>query len=286
MREGIVICPICGGPLSEISRSFRCPRNHTFDRAREGYVHLLPTGHGRSKIRGDTAEMVRARRRFLARGYYEPLTAAVVGRVMSIQREGLTVVDVGCGEGHAIGRVWAALEPHARDLRPCLIGVDISRDALRLAARTYKNVLFLINDIGHRICVADGSVDVLLDLFAPRNPVEFGRIVRPGGLAVVAIPAEGHLKELRSELPLLGIEEEKRERTIERLRPFFELAEEERFEYARVLDADAVRDLLRMTPNYWHLNDAVLGALASTEPRPVTFGFILLSLRRTDVIAG
>src|SRR5690606_25235496 len=103
-----------------------------------GYVHLLPAGHGRSKLRGDPAEMVRARRRFLERGHYGPVAAAlagVVGRLRAARRRGrtgsaassngcvddgqrgLTVLDVGCGDGYYIGRLrWAAGEPDDADI--------------------------------------------------------------------------------------------------------------------------------------------------------------------------
>ena len=45
-------------------------RNHSFDRAKEGYWHLLPVQSMRTKAPGDSKEMVAARRAFLNAGYY------------------------------------------------------------------------------------------------------------------------------------------------------------------------------------------------------------------------
>ncbi|HEY8485148.1 MAG TPA: methyltransferase domain-containing protein [Longimicrobiales bacterium] len=281
---GIVICPVCAGPLTEDDRTLRCPQRHAFDRAREGYVHLLPTGHGRSRVRGDTAEMLRARRRFLEQGHFEPLASSIAAATRHHaaarprENSATTVLEAGCGEGYYIGYLAARLRNTGP--APCFIGVDVSRDALRLAARAHRDVLFLVNDVKHRICVADASIDVLIDVFAPRNPAEFARIARPDGLLLVAIPTAEHLKELRAELPLLGLEEAKRERTVERLRPQFELRGEDTLTYSVELDTGVVLDLLRMTPNYWHLPEEALAQIATRERRVVTVDVRLLHFRR------
>ena len=54
-------CPLCGGSLSEVPAGLRCPRGHSFDRAKEGYVNLLPVGQKHSKAPGDDKAMVAAR---------------------------------------------------------------------------------------------------------------------------------------------------------------------------------------------------------------------------------
>ena len=41
-------CPICGGPLDRGPSACSCPAGHSFDLAREGYVHLLPANRMRS----------------------------------------------------------------------------------------------------------------------------------------------------------------------------------------------------------------------------------------------
>ena len=37
-----LMCPVCGQPLTLMDRTDRCPKNHCFDRAKSGYVNLLP----------------------------------------------------------------------------------------------------------------------------------------------------------------------------------------------------------------------------------------------------
>ena len=62
-------CPLCGRPLSG-DAALKCPAGHSFDRAKEGYWHLLPVQNTRTKAPGDSKEMVAARRAFLSAGYY------------------------------------------------------------------------------------------------------------------------------------------------------------------------------------------------------------------------
>lgn len=275
------MCPVCGEPLAADERTLRCAERHAFDRARDGYCHLLPAGHGKTAIRGDTREMLLARRRIFERGLYAPLADAVAECVVreTVSSE-FTVLDVGCGEGHYVGRVARAIAERAPDAVRCCIGVDVSKDALKLAARAHRDVCFLVNDVRHRLTVADACVDVLLDVFAPRNVTEFARVVRDDGLLVVVIPDERHLQELRERLPLLGIEPDKRERAIARLGAAFRLESEQVVEYGRELEAEDVLDLLRMTPNAWHLDAADVERVASWRRANVTFAMHVLAFRR------
>ena len=268
----MLTCPACRDLLVLGGRTFRCPAGHAFDRAREGYVDLLPVGHGRSGITGDTAAMSRARRRFLSRGHYDALARRITERILEHVRgdgdgRAPVVAEAGCGVGHYLGAVAAALPADA-----AVFGFDVSRDALRLAARGHPHITFAVNDVKHRLCLPDASVDALLVVFAPRNGTEFRRVLRPDGLLLVVIPGERHMAELRDRLPLLGIEPEKRERTIEQLAPAFDVAWEETSEWEADLDRGDVADLVGMTPSAHHLPDGDLPA----EPARVTLAFRLI----------
>ena len=68
-------CPVCAGALERRAGAYLCPKNHSFDIAKSGYVNLLlnsSQGH-----HGDDKLMVRARRDFLDKGYYDRFIAAV-----------------------------------------------------------------------------------------------------------------------------------------------------------------------------------------------------------------
>ena len=62
MAEGFApwCCPLCGAPLAG-ENALKCPSGHSFDRAKEGYWHLLPVQNTRTKAPGDSKEMVAAR---------------------------------------------------------------------------------------------------------------------------------------------------------------------------------------------------------------------------------
>lgn len=280
----ILACPVCGEPLARAPGSLRCPRGHNHDVARQGYVDLLPPGHGRTRHEGDTAEMVAARVRFLARGHYAPLAdalAAAAARHLVAAPAGrpLAVLEVGCGTGYFLGAVADALPP-AVAARTCLLGMDVSRPALRLAARRVRGAAFFVNDVRHRISVADASVDVLLDIFAPRNPAEFARVVREGGLALVAIPGDGHLRELAAWVPALAAHPGKREEVARALEPDFALEGEEELARDLELPGDAVADLVLMTPTARHVDADAVRSLAAGAGGRVSARFVVLRFRR------
>lgn len=59
--------------MSEQGNSLVCEneeKKHSFDLARQGYVHLVKSNKMHSKNPGDTALMVNSRREFLDAGYY------------------------------------------------------------------------------------------------------------------------------------------------------------------------------------------------------------------------
>lgn len=90
-------CPVCAGALEKRAGAYLCPKNHSFDIAKSGYVNLLlnsSQGH-----HGDDKLMVRARRDFLDKGYYDRFIAAVADAAAEFTPPEATVLDAGCGEG-------------------------------------------------------------------------------------------------------------------------------------------------------------------------------------------
>ena len=238
-------CPLCGSPLSETEAGLQCPGRHAFDRAKEGYVHLLPVGQKHSKAPGDDKGMVAARRAFLDRGWYQPLRDALCALAVELTGDAPWVLDAGCGEGYYTAGVRDAL--CAAGKSPRTAGIDISKFSLQKAAKRYPGIEFAVAS-AYRLPVPDGSVDLLLNVFAPLALEEFRRVLKPGGIYLYAVPAANHLWELKEVLYDRPYPNEEKET------PY------EGFAYEQILPVtyavhlptqSDIHALFQMTPYYW-----------------------------------
>ncbi len=185
----IWICPVCGQSLTEFDKTLKCPKNHSFDKARSGYVHLLPVRQKHARLPGDNPGMVRARRDFLNRNYYQPLRTALC-RTAELHQPGV-LLDAGCGEGYYTGEISRTLGTGAS-----CYGIDISKTAADFAARQDKQTRYAVGSVFH-LPVAGASCDMLTSVFAPFCGTEFLRVLKPEGIFVMVIPAARHLWELK-----------------------------------------------------------------------------------------
>ncbi|MFG1655043.1 putative RNA methyltransferase [Micromonospora chersina] len=279
-------CPVCAEPLAETTagtaRALRCPRRHSFDVARQGYVNLLA---GRAPHTGDSAEMVAARADFLAAGHYAPVAAALAAAAVRVADRVRVVgpparfvpadvppgdagpyplvVDAGAGTGWYLAAVLAAL-PDAVGL-----ALDVAKPALRRAARAHPRAAAALADTWQRLPLADRSAAVLLNVFAPRNGAEFHRVLDPAGALLVVTPTGDHLAELVDALDLLRVDPAKADRVAGSLSSHFteESATEHR---ARLeLSRTEVATLVGMGPSAWHANPARLAERITALPEPV-----------------
>ncbi|MFI0821179.1 putative RNA methyltransferase [Streptomyces sp. NPDC021098] len=236
-------CPKCRARLHPDRGALRCPAGHTYDIARHGYVSLLTGSRATS---GDDAPMVRARARFLSTGGYEPIRQVVARLASDDVPERGTVVDVGCGTGYYLAGVLDQLTG-ARGL-----GLDTSVRALRSAARAHDRAAAATWDVFRPFPLADGAADVVLDVFAPRNPSEFRRVLRPTGRLIVVRPTRRHLAELHGLPAMVTVDPAKEQRLRQALNPCFEAAVTEQVEYPLPLTEQGALDLVGMTPSARH----------------------------------
>src|SRR6185436_12546810 len=102
---------------------------------------------------------------FLASGHFAPLIEAVAQAANS----GL-IVDLGAGPGHYLAEV---LKRH--DAAQGL-AFDVSKPALRRAARAHPRAGAVLADTWGPLPVADAAAALILNVFAPRNGAEFRRV--------------------------------------------------------------------------------------------------------------
>ena len=187
-----LLCPVCGEPLAKSEKTYVCPRNHSFDLAKSGYVNLLlnsSQGH-----HGDDKLMVRARKEFLDTGYYDSLSAEIAAACAQYAPQHAVVVDAGCGEGKYTLDVLSAL--HRAGKTADMVGIDISKDALSYAAKRSKEFILAVASSSH-MPLPDHCADLLLNIFSPYVPEEFHRILKRGGKLLRVYPLEDHLWELK-----------------------------------------------------------------------------------------
>lgn len=256
----MLICPLCQGALHNVDNGVACPAGHRFDRARQGYLNLLPVQHKNSRDPGDNQAMVEARRRFLDGGHYAPLA-----RRLAELAAGYTPrrwLDIGCGEGYYTGQIAEKL-PEADGY-----ALDISREAVKRACRRAPQSTWMVASMA-RVPLADASCDLLASVFSPLDWLEARRLLAPGGGLLRMGPTQEHLLELRARL-------------YDEVRPYDDakhltqipdgmaLAHSETLEYRlRLGDAQARADLLAMTPHGWRATAERRAAVADA-PLEVT----------------
>ena len=235
------ICPICGKPLTTERPCWRCEDGHSFDVARQGYVNLLPVQLKRSLHPGDTREQVHARRRFLCAGFYAPIADNVAEL---LGNKATRVLDIGCGEGYYLRRLGEAFPQMTR------WGMDISTDAVRLAAGADKVATYFVGTAAH-LPFKDGSFDAITSLFALTVPEEFRRLLPEGGWYLQALTEDDHLQNLKA---LIYPELTHREKQLSPELPGFTLIRQRDLKFDIMLtENQQIQDLLAMTPHYWRI---------------------------------
>lgn len=256
-------CPHCAGTLSIIDRSVRCPTGHNFDLARQGYVNLLSGGQPGN---ADTSEMIIARERFLGGEHYRPLAELIADRVVAAVEDRSNgsraprIAELGAGTGYYLS--------HVLDRLPSAIGLatDVSVAASRRAARAHPRIGAVVADTWARLPIVDQLLDVVLVIFAPRNPDEIARLLRPGGRVIIAGPGSDHLRQLRAGLDLIGIQPDKQDRLRDVMGSRLPLLRQQRLQRQLRLTAADLITVIEMGPNAHHRGTDLADRVATLQP--------------------
>ena len=260
----LLICPVCGLGLTKHERTYTCQGGHCYDIAREGYVNLLS---GKPPAVGDNRDMIAARHRTLTSGIYAPLCEAL-SRAAADVPDGV-FLDVGCGEGYYTARM-------AEVRRGATVGIDISKDALKLSCRRLPSASFAVASAYH-LPLADRSVSLLSAIFAPMATEEFYRVLAPGGRLLLAVPGPRHLfgmKEILYDTPYENAEQDT-------ALAGFALLEKQRVAFRFTLPSQqAIADLFSMTPYCYRTPRAGRERLAALGELPLEAEFYVLIYQR------
>lgn len=258
-----LICPLCAHSLIQEDHRYICDLNHSFDIAKQGYVNLLTVQEKHSLNPGDTREQVLSRRAFLESDAYAPIVETLISVVQKYNAPG-PLLDVGCGEGYYSSRLAYAMG--------CpLIGMDISKEAVRCASAKYKQATWICATASH-IPVPDHSIGTLTSLFALTMPEEFRRCLQPNGLYLQVLAAEDHLMGLKSIIyPEI---KHKPKNTVPAI-PGFRLLDSIPIRFSFHLEGEQVQNILYMTPHVYRINKDGLDRLHSTQQLTDTASCVL-----------
>ena len=275
------VCPYCQSPLIVGAKTWLCDGSlndkktkHPFDVARQGYVNLLPVQNKKSKEPGDSQASIDARHRFLNQGLYQPLQRLIASLVdqkseqsaesVHSQLNTQTWLDVGCGEGYYTGAIAEALAT-TEVTNPCLIALDISKPAVATTARVTKQnqqlwyqvkedksntkttaIYPMVASASH-LPLVDKSIDGISTIFSPILPEEFARVLKSEGRLIIAKPDAGHLQSMREAL-FDEVRPHDSDKFLEELAPYFNQVATHQVTANLQLSADALADLMTMTP--------------------------------------
>ncbi len=207
---------------------------------------------------------VRARERFLATGHFAPLASKLAD--LAVEQAAETpgcVIDAGVGTGYYLAAVLERLPDRVG------LGLDVSKYALRRAARAHDRAGAVGCDIWQGLPVATGVAAVVLNVFAPRNAAELARVLRPSGRLLVVTPSGAHLAELVAALDLVTVDEHKSRRLADQLDPYFELMDRQAVTATMSLSHDEVEAVVGMGPSAWHADPDATAERVRLLPEPV-----------------
>lgn len=269
----IIVCPYCQNSLSDSGeKTYTCENKHSFDIAKQGYLNLLPVNQKKSSDPGDNEMMIAARRHFLELGHYDPLVASirqVINEQLVFDMKDIIALDAGCGEGYYSEKVFRDLP----DLQVNIFGTDISKYAVKQAAKTYKEHFYFVSSVYH-LPVATARTNLILSVFSPIAENEFKRVLTANGAVIIVSPAPNHLREIAA--LIYDRVKPHSSNAIEKMSTHFTHAFSTRTTFHIALNSnEALLSLLKMTPYYWSTEPERLANLTSKNQLTVTCDFMV-----------
>ena len=260
-------CPLCQTSILLDKSPIKCANNHSFDKAKSGYVNLLPVQFKKSKKPGDDKAMVTARREFHRINAYKPLKDRIAALILAHLPHAsenpdsnyiYRVYDAGCGEGSYLHELLINLQANAIVCSGA--GSDISKVAVELAAKAYKSEQFVVAS-SFDMPVLDNSQDVVIQVFAPGSDSEYARVLKPGGILVTVDPSYDHLYELKQ-----AVYDNPQKHTPEtQKKQGFEQIKSDRLTFPISFEStEQCLALIKMTPFFWKLPQDKLNHIIAT----------------------
>lgn len=262
-------CPNCHAPLHSHENSWRCTSGHSFDVAKQGYANLLLPNQKASRDPGDSQAMIQSRRRFLQAGFYLPLARAIAETFLNHRQANVRLLDIGCGEGYYL-RELASLFRESGVERCEFFGLDISREAVKRAATALPTGSFCVAS-SYRVPAQDQCVNAVLQVFAPADDQEVRRVLSEEGVWLRVVPGPRHLFQIKQ-----ALYQQVREHETPEVPAGFRLADQREVNFPLQLNsAEAIADLLAMTPLAWHGSTEGKQQLQGRDTLEVEADFVL-----------
>lgn len=243
----MITCPVCKKILNKKEKTYKCENNHCFDEGKQGYLNLLLSNQKHSKTPGDDKEMVLSRKGFLEKDYYKLISETVNDLILSnSSSDNIELLDIGCGEGYYTGRLKKFLDE--KGIKSNIIGIDISKEAVVCAAKTYKSIKWIVASATN-IPLEDESLDYIVCMFAKIIPEEKMRTLKKGGKLIIVSTGENHLLELKK----IVYEQVRTEfySPIEDLKIFKHIKTVNCTGKSFIKENESIRNLFDMTPYKW-----------------------------------
>ena len=258
-----MLCPKCNLELFKDNNTYKCPNNHCYDIAKEGYLNLLLSRTNG----GDSKELVSSRVSFLEKGFYDQMRAyleEIIGD-FSHNKE-IKLLDMGCGTGYYTKNFAKFGEVY---------GLDISKDAIKYASKHDKNSTYIVSSNKSAPFSSD-YFDILVHIFSPIFEKEDYRLLKNEGILISVEGGANHLIELKNLLyknPYLNDEKN-------HAYDGFKVVDKKRIEYRVKIDNFDIHNLVAMTPYFYTTKKDDLEALKIDKTIDLSIDFLVTIFKK------
>lgn len=266
-------CPHCEAPLKVVDlKSVICSNNHTFDFTKQGYVNMMTrpsSSHYDKKLFDSRQKIISHSHLYLL--LHERISKAIKEHMVDPSFPFL-LLDAGCGEGSHLQRI---IEDYGNTAMTG-VGLDISKDGIVMAAKKYKEPIWLVGDLA-KSPFADQSFHFILNILSPSNYKEFKRILVPNGLVIKVVPRPNYLKEVREALfEDTDKQVYKNDETVFLFKKHFQLKEVFNLCYTKKLAQEELNHLVHMSPLSWTSEKAAMDAFMNRVSSEITIDLDIL----------
>ena len=284
-KQNLLVCPVCKNELELMpkEKTYQCMNNHNFDIAKQGYVNLLINNQKKSKLPGDSKEMVQARASFLSKGYYDALSnkinECVIKQLGNMKSNFYNILDVGCGNGYYTNQLMKSTQE--RNIPAYYFGLDISKNAVKCASASNKFITWMVANSFY-LPFKEDSFHCILSVFSPVKIAECTRIMKNNGIFIRVLPGIDHLIQIRDIIYDTVILNEDTNpvdayeglKLIDMSKVCFDIA----------VEKEDILSLVQMTPHYWKTSQLNKEPLKEVRLLTVTIDMQILIYENTPFI--